>query len=75
MGMFVKKPTNNNKESHVDVVVERISSKTSNEVVEDIDISKIDFSFLNDDVKLDWVDTSLKKHNERRIKAYDNYAY
>lgn len=71
MGMFVNKGVDINKISKK--TIDSTSKKIS--LDEDIDLSKIDFSFLENDTNLDWVDTSLKKHNEKRIKAYDNYAY
>lgn len=48
---------------------------TPDEIITKIDFSKADFSILNDNKKLKWVDTSQKKHNEKRIKAYDKDAY
>lgn len=40
--------------------------------INNIDISIIDFSFLEDDEKLKWIDTSKKKHDNIRIKTKNN---
>ena len=40
-----------------------------------VDLSKINFSFLEDDEEVGWKDTSVSEQKKLSIRAYKDFAY
>jgi hypothetical protein len=42
---------------------------------QNIDLSKVNFSFLEDELELGWKDTSVAEQKKLSLSAYNKYAY
>lgn len=71
MGNFLKKPSSVDERNRKGPL-HNFGKENS---VEEIDLSKIDFSFLENDANFEWQDTSLKDQNKIGIKAYSEFAF